>query len=189
MHEYLYKYVALNQKLTIPGVGSFIAETEPAKLNFVERTVHSPLPLIKFTTDNNSSTNDFCRFLAKEIHIDEADAAEKFNEFSGELKNSLKKNGTVTLPGIGVLTMQFGNTFSFTSQENIQSFFPHLNAERVIRKNTGHNVIVGEKEKTSAQMQEELLHDKEIKKEKWRIYAMVLAVIGIASIVIYKAMH
>ena len=189
MHEYLYKYLALNQKLTIPGVGSFIAEMEPAKLNFVERSVHSPLPLIKFTTDNTNSANDFCRFLAKEINIDEADAAGKFDAFSDEIKNSLNKNKSVALPGIGILTLQFGDTYSFTSQENIQSFFPHLNAERVIRKNTGHNLIVGEKEKTSAQMHEELLHDKEIRKDRWWIYAMVLAVIGVASIVIYKAMH
>src|SRR4051794_37671258 len=111
MHQYIYKYFALNKKVVLPGIGSFSAEMQSAKLDFINKTLQAPVPVVQYN-QNNSADEKFYNFLSKETGLDETDAANNFNHFTNELKDQLEANHVLELEGIGTLTKN-GSGYSF----------------------------------------------------------------------------
>src|SRR3954452_25424262 len=131
MHEYIHKYFALNKKVVLPGMGSFMAEMQNAKLDFINKTLQAPLHIIRYD-QNNSADEKFYNFLSKETGLNETEAANNFNHFTNELKEQLEVNHVLELKGIGTLTKN-ASGYSFDANNTIQDFFPEIAAERVIR--------------------------------------------------------
>jgi len=117
----------------------------------------------------------------------EVEAIKSFNEFAANTKLALTLNGFVVLPGLGTLTKQFSNTWSFSPQVNIESYYPVLSAERVVRAQPGeHTLLVGEEEKTYTQMEESLAINENIKtKDNWVPWSVIFAGVGIVVIIVY----
>jgi len=181
MNQYLAKYFALNKKLVLPGIGFFNTTTQPAQLEFVEKTLHAPVHAVNFYQDENAADNNFISFLINETGFGQYEAVNRFSQFIAQLKEKLQSGVTLQIPGLGILTNN-ENGYLFTS-ENLQQYFPGIAAERVIRQNAQHSVRVGEDEKTSVEMHEML--NREAAKDRWWIGAIVLAVVGIGAILYY----
>ncbi|QEC69971.1 hypothetical protein FRZ67_22715 [Panacibacter ginsenosidivorans] len=181
MTQYLAKYFALHRKLVLPGIGFFNTSTQPAQLEFVEKTLHAPVHTINFWQDENVADNNFISFLIKETGLNHYETINKFSQFITGLKEKLQSGVALKIPGLGILTNN-ENGYSF-NPENLQQYFPGITAERVIRQNAQHSVRVGEDEKTSVEMHEML--NKEVVKDRWWIGAIVLAVVGVAAILYY----
>jgi nucleoid DNA-binding protein len=182
MHQYIHKYFALNKKVALPGIGSFNAEMQNAKLDFINKTLQAPMPVIRYN-QNDSPDENFYNFLSEETGLNETGAANNFNHFTSKLKEQLEISNILELKGIGTLTKN-ASGYSFDANNNIQDFFPDVAAERVIRQNAEHTVKVGEYHKTSTQMHREL-QQREVKKDNWFIHALVLGGIGIVAIILY----
>lgn len=181
MYGYLYKYLALNSKLSLPGIGQFTTDQVPSRIDFVNKRLYPFSPVIRFTQGSPMADKYFYQFIADGLQVDELDAIKKFNEFVIYIKEQFSSNGFVDFPGIGRLTRQFSNTYSFKPLNNIQPFLPDLHAERVVRKNAGHTIKVGEEEVNSLDVTEE--SSEEAQKEKnWIIHALVLALIALLAI-------
>ena len=180
MHQYIHKYFALHKTVTLPGIGSFTAETQNAKLDFIEKVVHAPQYSISY--NNYDKTGDaFYNFLLKETGA--SDAIERFNYFLRDIKEQLENHQSVTLPGIGTLKKN-SSGYSFDADNSVQKYFPTIVAERVIRQSAEHTVRVGEEHRTSTEMHEHLKR-KVIKEDNWLITALVLGIIGVAAIALY----
>ncbi|MEP6846253.1 MAG: hypothetical protein ABI861_09630 [Panacibacter sp.] len=181
MNQYLAKYFALYKKMVLPGIGYFNTTTQPAHLEFVEKTLHAPSYSITFRQDETADDTGFISFLIKETGLDQYEAASSFSQFIAQLKEKLQSGTALQLPGLGVLTNN-DSIYSFTA-ESLEQFFPGITAEKVIRQNAQHAVRVGEDEKNSTEMH--ALLNREIVKDRWWIGATVLAVIGVAAILYY----
>lgn len=181
------KYLALYQQVALPGIGNFYTETKPAQLDFLNRSITSKENKIAFTNNNNEPENRFYNFISAELNTDETTAKLAFNSFTSALEHKLNTQQTVYLKGIGTLKKE-NETVEF-EPEPMPVYYPELNAERVIRKNTAHTVRVGEDEKTSEEMHTVLSAPQPIKKERWWIAASILAFIGIAAIAFYYVAH
>lgn len=181
MNQHLAKYFALYQKLILPGIGSFNTASQPAQLEFVEKTLHAPSHTIIFQQDETANDTNFISFLIKETGLDQYEAVNRFNQFIAQLKEKLQSGIALQLPGLGILANN-GNGYAFTA-DSLQQYFPGIIAERVIRQHAQHAVRVGEDEKTSTEMHEIL--NKEAAEDRWWIGAIVLAVVGIAAILYY----
>lgn len=184
MTQAITKYFALNQTLSLPGIGSFLVETEPVQIDFANKSILPSKNKIIFTNDKIQPGKDFFVFLSEELHVDEKQAENKFAAYTSLLQNELSETHKLYFKGIGNLTKHSGGTSNFQPEDEIH-FSPVLTAERVIRKNASHKVIVGEHERTSEEMHTALHGDKKVKKERWWIAATVLALIGIAAIIFY----
>lgn len=186
----LNKYFSLNHKLYIPGIGSFIADQKPTILDFANKSIAKPDFSIIYKFENLPIDNLFLNFLCKQLNTDEGKANIAFNEFSNHIKSVLSNTGNFTINGMGKLTQSLTGDYSFEQEKIMTQFFPELIAERVIRKNTEHTVMVGEKEKSSVEMLQhfDLNTSEEVHenvKERWWIQALILAVIGVAAIIFY----
>lgn len=182
MYEFLYQYFTLNKKLSFPGIGEFTIEQQPAKINFSEKLLYPAESLVKFNSTSSPADKNLFQYLSHVLHTDEIQAIQKFTGYTHYLKDLLNITGTALLPGIGTLTKQ-SNNYSFTPQIQAQPYLSPLHAERVVRKNTTHKVKVGEDERTSTQMIE--LLSASVKKDRWWLYAIILAAIAIATISVY----
>ncbi len=184
MYGYLYKYLVLHKKLQLPGIGLFKIDHVPSRIDFINKKIHPFFPVIRFTQGATIADKYFYRFIAAGLSIDELEAIQKFNEFLFHLKEQFSLNGFVDFPGIGRLTKQFSSTYSFKPENTLQSLYPDVHAERVIRKNASHTIKIGEEEVNSLEEKTEEPADKpEI--ENWKIHALVLALIGIMVIAYY----
>jgi len=183
MYGYLYKYLILHRKLSLPGIGIFKIEQVPSRIDFVNKKLYPFSPVVRFTQGASLADKFFYRYIAASFSIDELEAIQRFNEFIFHLKEQFSLNGYVDFPGMGRLTRQFSNTYSFKPDSFVQSLYPDVHAERVIRKNEGHTVKIGEDEVHS----QDLLQKDEPKKKiaAWVIYAIVLTLLGAGAIAYY----
>ncbi|HXL55482.1 MAG TPA: hypothetical protein VN958_04445 [Chitinophagaceae bacterium] len=182
MHQYIHKYFALYKNVTLPGIGSFNTEKQNARLDFINKTLHPPVPIIRY--DKYDRTDErFYNFLSRETGVSENDMINNFNHFTEQLKEQLETKHVLQLQGIGILTKN-ASGYSFVADNTVQTFFPDLIAERVIRQNAEHTVKVGEEHKTSTQMHKEL-RQIEVKKDNWFVTALILGAIGVVAIALY----
>ena len=165
MYNAIRKFFALHHHLSLPGIGSFLVETQPAKIEFANRSISSAKNSIVFNNDKLPPEKQFYEFLSNELKIDELQAVRSFTDYTTRLHDDLNKNHTLYFKGIGTLTRQTSHAINFQPEE-MPDYFPTLTAERVIRKNASHTVRVGEDEKTSEEMHSVLHQPKKARKER-----------------------
>lgn len=187
MYNALLKFFALHHQLALPGIGSFTVETKPASIEFTSRNINASQHVIVFNNEEVQPGKGFYAFLSAELKTDEDRAEGIFADFTGKLKEELN-NKPVHFKGIGSLSRQAGNIFSFEAEAR-PAYFPELVAERVIRKNTTHTIKVGEEHKTPEEMQAVLANTRTGRKENWWVAASILFAVGIAAIVVYYAFY
>jgi len=188
MYKAVLKFFALHHHLSLPDIGNFSVETQPAQIDFTNRSITSSKNKIVFSNDKLPAEKMLYDFLSQELNTDETRAAQSLTEFTEQLQRELDNNNTIHIKGIGTLSKQTSQVLIFQPEE-IPDYFPPIAAERIIRKNTTHTIRVGEAEKTSDEMQTALLQPEKIRKEKWWIAAVILAITGIAAIAFYYATH
>ena len=186
MYQYLAKYFSLHKRLVLPGIGLFNTSIQPAQLEFVEKTLHPPVATVLFQHDESITDAHFISFLSKEMDTAEYEAGNRFDQFIYQLINKLQSGSYLQLPGLGVLKKN-ETGYSFTEADGVAQLYPGVVAEKVIRQNAQHTIRVGEDQKTSAEMYEILHH--ETVKDRWWIAAIVLGVIGVATILYYYLSH
>ena len=182
MYNCFRKYLALNKKLSLPGIGTLVLEDIPARLDFANKTIHSPLSVIRFSSDSTSFNHQFLDFISQELQVDEEDAFRKVTAILKQLQSNLDSSGMVELPGIGSFQKAYEKNYSFHSALSFQEYFPEVVAERIIRSDSNHNVRVGEEDKSRNEMQEILANNVSLKDNSWWIFAIILAIVGIVAI-------
>lgn len=188
MFRLLFKYLILNKRLFVPGIGTFFIERKPAKLDFANKVFAPPAFDIGFTPRETSADTRLQTFISHEQKIDEPEAGKQYENFVKSLKKNLAEHRVVELPGMGVLSQNEEGGLSFKATEQLGEYLPAVAAERVMRENTEHHILVGEKSSTNIEMQERYAEDPKEQtyaKDQWWIFAIALGIIGIATIVYY----
>jgi hypothetical protein len=188
MYNVIRKFLALYHHLSLPGIGNFNVELQPAQIDFADHRILPSKNKIVFSNNTLSAEKKFYEFLSHELNIDETQAIRNFTNFTARLQDDLNKKNNLSFKGIGTLTKQTAHVIAFEPDE-MPLYFPELIAERVIRKNETHTVKVGEDERTSEEMYAALHEPQQVRKERWWIAASILAIIGIAAIVFYYTTH
>ena len=108
-----------HNSVTLPGLGSFVAELVPAAFADRGYTILPPYRRLYFSPRQGSDTllADFYRKANPELS--EADATRILTDFLSELKEVLKQRKTVLLPGLGRLRATRENHFFFVANEDL----------------------------------------------------------------------
>ena len=192
MFQLFYKYLILNKKAIIPGLGVFYIERKPARLDFANKVFVAPELQVNFKDQPSIADDKMNAFIAREEKIDMAEAISHINDFNSEIQKSLKENNSAELPGLGVISQNAEGKILFKSTNILKDYFPDVAAERIIREHVEHSVLVGDINKTNAEMKETLSVSRSTsagEKDNWWIFAIALGVIGIATIVYYYLHH
>jgi nucleoid DNA-binding protein len=174
----LYKFLVLHDHVSIPGVGTFSVQRTSA--SYDGSAFKPPRQEIQFQPGTALADKKFYDFLAADHQFSGLDAVRKFQDFAYQLKKDIHSKNFVELAGLGILKNNNVGEIIFESSE-VNSYFPKLSPTEVqhqhssVADNTFTQEIIVDAE-------EEVDEDDVVKKDRWWIWATVLAILALAAI-------
>ncbi len=171
MYQIIANTLFQNKICRLPGIGTLTIVAHSAKTDFVNARIISPTETINFLAEDNHE--------------------KVFNEFSAIcelLQNKLNEKGSFSLKGIGIFTKDKAGKIRFNPIAIDREFIPPITAERVIRQDATHAILVGDQQTTNVRMNE-YFNEKPPLKERWWVWATILAAIGIGVLLFYFYHH
>jgi hypothetical protein len=179
MIEILNGYLIQHKSISIPGLGTIYLERLPAMNDFTNRQIHPPAFRFRFDKYFDAPDKDFFTFLATHRNIPEYEAIKQYNEFAYDLRNRIRHDQKFHWPDVGILSKEMSGEIHFESS-GLHAYLPPVDANRVIRQDAQHPILVGDQEMTTQDMSELLSEETFVEKEPWWIYALILFAIAIA---------
>jgi len=107
--------------VTLPGVGSFVAEMMPSTFSDKGYTIHPPYRRLYFSP-RQGSDDLLASLYAGSNDVDLPTATRILTEFLAEMKEVLKVRKTVVFPGLGRLRATRENHFFFVADEDLDIY-------------------------------------------------------------------
>lgn len=185
MIDTLTTYLVHHHSVSIPGLGTIYIERIPAQVDFINKQILAPSYHYRFDKFHDSPHKDFFHFLASSRQMPDYEAIKYYNEWATEFRNRIRNNEIISLEGVGTLEQDNSGEIVFTSQGSLAAFLNPVPAERVIRNNAQHTMLVGDRETTNVEMTERLGEETYVEKESWWIYALIIAAVSLVAIFFY----
>jgi hypothetical protein len=153
LHQYFFTYKTVG----IPGVGTLQLVQQPATLDVVNQQLLPPHHQVHFSRQATVEAHQI-RTLAYAYNNDPDLVAEELTRFGEALRSRLQEQ-PFSWQGIGRLELE-GAYIQFQPQVE-QAWLEPVAAQRVLRENVQHTVLVGnvERQMTTEEYQSELLED------------------------------
>lgn len=122
-----------NDSVTLPGVGSFVAELMPAVFSDKGYTINPPYRRLSFLPREGDDSL-LADVYASANGISRDDALRILVDFLQEMKEVLKIRKTIVLPGLGRLRATRENNFFFVADEDLDIYPSGLGLEPISLK-------------------------------------------------------
>lgn len=109
-------------EVTLPGIGSFVAEIVPSAFSDKGFTINPPYKRLYFRQRENSGDTSLVDFYAASNNLDPRIASGILTDFLHELRKILETKKTVVFPGLGRLRATKENYFFFVADENLDIY-------------------------------------------------------------------
>jgi hypothetical protein len=181
MLQMLNAYLFQHRSISIPGLGTIYLETFPANADVAGRTILPPAYRFRFDKYFDAPEKEFFSFLAVQGKMLDFEAIKWYNEFSFDLRNRIRSEEAVPWEGVGVLRKDGSGNILLESATAPAFSVQPVPAMKVNRQDAVHTLLVGDRERTSGEMNEWLQEEGTTRKRfSWWVIALVLAVIGLA---------
>jgi hypothetical protein len=181
MQDTLYEFLLLNKKLSLPGIGTISLCQNSAQHDFSNKQFTAPSFYFTIESRNDKPSKKLFDWLSSSLSITEWEAIKYVNDFSLDLKKKLSENGDASWEKVGVIRRNNNGDLKLDSQNILLQSEAPVTAEKVIRAKAEHVVLVGEKEKTSVEMEEYFAGGPAKKNYTWLI-AVILTVLAVMFI-------
>ena len=189
MEKIIASYLVQKKECSLPGIGHFKITTKPAQLDIANKKLFPPTDEIIFKEDEVHLRKDLVSYVSLQKKIHENDAAEDINNWCQHSKNKMDLGGKICFESIGSLQKNAAGNIFF-NKKNEFLLNDTVPAERVIHKNEQHSVLVGDKQTTSAVMNEFYKEDVIVdKKPWWKIWAVILFSLPLLILIIHFSGH
>lgn len=189
MVQVLNAYLFQHRSISIPGLGTIYLETFPASIEVADRTIVPPAYRFRFDKYFDAPDKEFFAFLANQGKMLDYEAIKWYNEFSFDLRNRLRNEEEVAWEGVGILKKDGAGNILLESAAAPAFSSQPVPAVRVNRQDAVHTLLVGDRERTSGEMNELLQEEATRRRFSWRLIALILAVLGLAFLGWYFYTH
>lgn len=110
-----------NDRVVLPGLGSFVAEMVPSTFSDKGYTINPPYRKLFFRSKPDEGEM-LVRFYAESNNVDPEMASRILRDFISELKSVLHTKKTVVFPGLGRLRATKENNLFFVADEDLDIF-------------------------------------------------------------------
>ncbi len=188
IYPLLYQYLLSNKILLLPKIGTFSLSNAGGRYDYPTQTLQTPSMDFTFQGSVNSKKNDqhLYNFLDNRLKDNAVSSEQEIDEFSDRLLHVLTEDGTVQLPGIGLLRY-INNKIILESSYNQKDYFPDQSALPVKRENANTTILSGDTEYTKKEM-ESILEEKPKSKNWWTYLLIAVIVLGVAAGLYYYMM-
>jgi hypothetical protein len=181
MYTILNRYLFLHKSIPIPGLGTICLESQAATIDASTRTIHPPVYRFRFDKFSDSPDKDLFAYLSAQQKISDYEALRQYNDFAYSLRDRLNYFREAPWEGLGILKKDDMGDIHFESSILNPSFLQPVPAEKVVRTNAKHMLLVGDRERSSREMSdwfaEEPIHGN-------RLWWLVALIGGIAAALI-----
>lgn len=111
-----------NDEVSLPGVGSFVAELVPSSFSDKGYTINPPYKRLSFRKKADASDNVLIDFYAKSNNVDKETASKIVIDFLSEMQMVLELRKSIVFPGLGKLRATKENIFFFVADEDLDIY-------------------------------------------------------------------
>ena len=111
-----------NDEVSLPGVGSFVAELVPSSFSDKGYTINPPYKRLSFRKKADASDNVLIDFYAKSNNVDKKTASKIVIDFLSEMQKVLELRKSIVFPGLGKLRATKENIFFFVADEDLDIY-------------------------------------------------------------------
>lgn len=111
-----------NDEVSLPGVGSFVAELVPSSFSDKGYTINPPYKRLSFRKKTDASDNVLIDFYAKSNNVDKETASKIVIDFLSEMHKVLELRKSIAFPGLGKLRATKENIFFFVADEDLDIY-------------------------------------------------------------------
>lgn len=111
-----------NDEVSLPGVGSFVAELVPSSFSDKGYTINPPYKRLSFRKKADVSDNVLIDFYAKSNNVDRETASKIVIDFLSEMQKVLELRKSIVFPGLGKLRATKENIFFFVADEDLDIY-------------------------------------------------------------------
>jgi len=185
MQDLIASYLVQKKECTLPLLGSFKIQSSSAALDIADKKIHPFKNETIYSESADYLSPGLITYVAGVKNINYALAEEEINNWCLHTKMKLDSGEKINFHSVGNLGRN--GTGIFLETETGLNFFEPVLAERVIHKNDEHAVLVGDKETTSAAMNEFYREDDTVipKRISWKVWAISLAAVCLVTLLFY----
>jgi len=178
MYEYLYRFLIKYKKLDLPGIGTIVLHVQSSRSEFADRHFSPPGHFFTLEKEDEIPRGKLFSWLALHFGITDGEAVIQFNEFIFDLGRKLKQGKEIHWEKIGSFQKELSGEIKFSNRAEELSWLESVPAQKVIRENVEHRMLVGEVEKTSTEMNELLNSVQNAKTYHWWVWpvAVIIAI-------------
>jgi hypothetical protein len=185
MERLIRTYLLQRSSVSIPGLGTIYVERSPARSDFINRQVLPPSYHFRFDKYFDAPGKDFFTFIAARKNIEDYEAIKLYNEWAHSLRNHLSTDQSSTLEGIGVLRRNESGDVIFEPENPTNLLSVPVPAERIVRSNAKHTMLVGDREISNVEMTDYLQEEVHREKTSWWIYALIISALALTAILFH----
>ena len=182
--EFLNSYLYQHKSISIPGLGTLHMERIPARTDFVNRQILPPSYTFRFDKYFDAPDKDFFGYLASRKEVADHEAMKWYNEFAYELRTRIRNREKAEWPGLGTFHTDEEGEILFDAEPLPTQALQPVEAVRILRDHTEHQVLVGDTEHSNTEMAE-LLAGVHVERESWWTYALIITAVAL-SICFYQ---
>jgi len=117
LSQFIYRFLILNGKVSLPGIGSFEIIHLPAINELNKQQIISPSSITKFSTGElHSEVPALLNYLVRHLNILEKNAFDLVSVFCSDIKNDLEAGSIVSWKGLGKLGISTDGVLVFENQ-------------------------------------------------------------------------
>ena len=109
-------------EVSLPGVGTFVAEMVPSVLSDKGYTINPPYKRLSFRQKGTGDDSLLIDFYAKCNNLDIETASRIIREFLHEMRHVLEPRQSIVFPGLGKLRATRENYFFFVADEDLDIY-------------------------------------------------------------------
>ncbi|MFT3747682.1 MAG: hypothetical protein QM768_05170 [Agriterribacter sp.] len=186
MFNILYKYLIQNRSVALPGLGTLVLQKVPSISNFSDHVILPPSYKIIFDDTQDTPSKNLFQYITSQTGIAEWEAIKQLNDFSFDIKNSLKEGKKITWKKVGEFSMEDNGITMMECAKIEYDFMEPVPAVRVIRNNVNHTILRGDVEVSESFFRhQETEAIATIRNRKWWIGAIILGAVALLLIFLY----
>lgn len=187
MLEALTHYFSQNRQIVLPGIGELKAVYNPARYDAGQQLMLPPgfsFQWIPQEEGEMDSPQPLMAFLGRMNQWTEEESYEAMHSFGNSLRNTIATRGEWIWPGVGKLVPLNKESLGFVPEEGLDNYLTPIEAKRAIHTGAVHQMIVGDKETNTFEMQEALKEAEDLPSDKWWIPSLIMAILTLVLIIL-----
>jgi hypothetical protein len=189
MYAILNKYLFLKKSIPLPGLGTICMESIPATIDASTRSILPPTYQFRFDKFFDSPDKDLFTYLSAQQNISDYEALRQYNDFAFSLRDHLNYSREVSWEGLGTLIKNDMGDIHFESSMPNPAFLQAVPAEKVVRANAKHMLLVGDRERSNSEMNEWFAEEPIHGNRLWWLVALIGGIAAVMVILFHFSSH